>query len=301
MEQRDWRPTRFVDIHATLGSLQHGAGDPAYHVLGDELWWATGTPHGVGTLRLTASARDGCVHAAAWGEGASWLVDQLPTLLGDDDDPTGFEPHHPEVQRAAGRHGGWRVPKTQRMFDACVAAVIEQKVTGQEARRAWRGLLTKFGEPAPGPVPRPMFSVPSPAVWRRIPDWDLHRASVTPHRIRTLRVVANAAPAMDRMSKDPAADVDRLLRTLPGVGEWTSAETRQRALGDSDAVSFGDFHLAKSLCWWLTGERGDDDRLRELLAPYAGHRYRVQRLMELEGVAAPRRGPRFAAPAHRLA
>ncbi|MDH4159799.1 MAG: DNA-3-methyladenine glycosylase 2 family protein, partial [Actinomycetota bacterium] len=37
----------------------------------------------------------------------------------------------------------------------------------------------------------------------------------------------------------------------------------------------------------------------ELLAPWHGHRYRVQRLMELAGGAAPRRGPRFAPPAHR--
>ena len=31
----------------------------------------------------------------------------------------------------------------------------------------------------------------------------------------------------------------------------------------------------------------------ELLAPYAGHRYRVSRLIELGGTAPPRRGPRM--------
>ena len=90
-----------------------------------------------------------------------------------------------------------------------------------------------------------------------------------------------------------------MLRALPGVGVWTSAEVRQRAHGDADAVSFGDFHVAKDLCWWLTGERGDDARMAELLEPYVGHRYRVQRLMELAGVSAPRRGPRMAVPPHR--
>ena len=80
---------------------------------------------------------------------------------------------------------------------------------------------------------------------------------------------------------------------------WTSAEVRQRAHGDADAVSFGDYHVAKDICWWLTGERGDDARMAELLEPYAGHRYRVQRLMELAGAGAPRRGPRMAVPQHR--
>lgn len=64
-------------------------------------------------------------------------------------------------------------------------------------------------------------------------------------------------------------------------------------------MSFGDFHVAKDICWWLTGERGDDARMAELLEPYAGHRYRVQRLMELAGAGAPRRGPRMAVPQHR--
>jgi hypothetical protein len=31
----------------------------------------------------------------------------------------------------------------------------------------------------------------------------------------------------------------------------------------------------------------------ELLAPWAGHRYRVTRLLELSGFSAPRRGPRM--------
>jgi hypothetical protein len=32
----------------------------------------------------------------------------------------------------------------------------------------------------------------------------------------------------------------------------------------------------------------------ELLEPYRSHRYRVQRLVEMSGVAPPRRGPRYA-------
>jgi len=146
-----------------------------------------------------------------------------------------------------------------------------------------------------------MFAVPAPELWRQLPDWDLRRAGVTPQRIRTLRTAAAAANAIERTASMDAADADRVLQALPGIGVWTSAETRQRALGDADAVSFGDFHVAKNLCWWLVGQRGDDQAAAELLQPFTGHRYRVQRLMEIVGAAAPRRGPRLAPSPHRFA
>ena len=79
---------------------------------------------------------------------------------------------------------------------------------------------------------------------------------------------------------------------------WTAAETAQRALGDADAVSFGDYHVAKNITWALTGEALDDDACAELLVPYAGHRYRVQRLLELDGAMRPRRGARMAPRRH---
>lgn len=301
--ERDWRSTRPVDVRAVLAPLRRGAHDPAVRVMPDGVWWATSTPDGPGTLLLQSRPGDRVVRATAWGPGAAWLLDGVPTLLGAGDDPSGFVPRHPEVAKAWNRWRSWRVLRTRRPFDACVAAVIEQKVTGLEARAAWRILLRRFGEPAPGAAdagaPRGLHVPPAPAVWREIPDWELRRAGVTPQRIRTLRVVAAAAGAIERTAEATGSDADPVLRALPGIGVWTSAEVRQRAHGDADAVSFGDFHVAKDICWWLTGERGDDARMAEVLQPYRGHRYRVQRLMELSDAGAPRRGPRLEVPQHR--
>ena len=42
----------------------------------------------------------------------------------------------------------------------------------------------------------------------------------------------------------------------------------------------------------------DDEGLAVLLEPYAGHRHRVQRLVELSGLSLPRRGPRMAPRSH---
>ena len=86
---------------------------------------------------------------------------------------------------------------------------------------------------------------------------------------------------------------DRRLRALPGIGQWTSAEVRQRACGDADAVSVGDYHLPAAVGWALAGRKVDDAGMLDLLAPYAGHRYRAARLVELSGVRPPRRGPRM--------
>ena len=91
----------------------------------------------------------------------------------------------------------------------------------------------------------------------------------------------------------PAAEADRALQSLPGIGPWTSAEIRQRAAGDPDAVSVGDYHIPALVGWTLAGVATDDAGMLELLAPYAGQRYRVTRLIELAGGGPPRRGPRM--------
>jgi 3-methyladenine DNA glycosylase/8-oxoguanine DNA glycosylase len=103
---------------------------------------------------------------------------------------------------------------------------------------------------------------------------------------------------LERTLRVDHAEADRRLRSVPGIGVWTSAEVRQRAHGDPDAVSFGDFHVARSVTFALTGVEGDDDAMAELLEPWRGHRFRVQRLLELALRGHPRHGPRMAPRTH---
>ena len=295
--RRDWLAPFLLDVRLTLSVHRHGGADPAYRVDAAGAVWRTSlTPEGPGTLRLTSQSRlpDGTfVTGQAWGPGAGWLLGTLPAQLGAYDDPSGFTVCHPAVGELVLRHPGLRVGRTGRVFEALVPAVLEQKVVGREAHRAWRFLLRTFGEAAPGPAPDGMRVFPPPRAWARIPSWDWHRAGVEGVRARTIIAAADAAARLEQVLGPDPAEADRRLRSLPGIGPWTSAEIRQRAAGDPDAVSVGEYHLPKAVGWTLAGRITDDAGMLELLAPYAGHRYRVARLIELGGRLPPRRGPRM--------
>jgi 3-methyladenine DNA glycosylase/8-oxoguanine DNA glycosylase len=236
------------------------------------------------------------VEVRAWGPGADWALEAAPDLLGAGDDPAGFEPQHPVVAASWRRHPGWRVPRSRRVLDALVPAVLEQKVTGREAWRAFRTLVRRYGEPAPGPtahLPGGLWVQPAPRTWATVPSWEWHRAGVDLSRSRTVVTAAASAGRLEALADVPTAEAAVRMRSLPGIGVWTAAEVGQRALGDADAVSVGDFHLSSVVGVALVGERVDDDAMLELLEPYAGHRYRAVRMIELSGVRPERHGPRF--------
>jgi 3-methyladenine DNA glycosylase/8-oxoguanine DNA glycosylase len=299
--RRVWVPGRPVDLIATLGPLGRGPFDPLWRVGAHEAWRAARTPDGPGTLHLALDPAAGEVVGTAWGPGAPWLLDTLPALLGADDvTAEAFRPEHPLLRAAWRRHRGWRVPRGGPVLETLVLTVLEQKVTGGEARQAWQRLLRRYGGPAPGPAPDGMVVAPEPQQWARIPSWEWHRAGVGPERSRTIVGAAQRAAALERTVGLPMDEVERRLCSLPGVGRWTAAEVRQRVHGDPDAVSVGDLHLPGHVVHALTGEPdGDDARMLELLAPYEGHRYRAVRMVELSGVTRPRRAPRYAPLDHR--
>jgi 3-methyladenine DNA glycosylase/8-oxoguanine DNA glycosylase len=306
---RDWHAPFPVSLRLTLLVHRRGPGDPTLRIDDRGAIWRTSlTPDGPGTLRLTLvrpgidegtaaeraiAERATVVRAAAWGLGASWLLDTLPDLLGAGDDPAAFRPDHPRLRDLVRQLPGLRISRTIRVLEALVPAVLEQKVVGVEAQRAWRRLLTWYGSPAPGPAPAGMRVFPAAATWQAIPSWDWHRSGVEAVRARTIASAVRVAGRLEAISSLPAADADRMLRSLPGIGPWTSAEVRQRACGDADAVSVGDYHIPALVGWNLAGQITDDAGMLELLAPFAGQRYRVTRLIELGGNAPPRRGPRM--------
>ena len=297
--QTTWRPQVPVDLHRTLAPLSRGGGDPTHRVGADGALWRTSLmATGAVTVRLVQRGLQE-VHAQAWGPGGPELVGGLPDLLGGRDLADDFEPRHPLLAETARRVPGLRIPRTGRVVEALVPAVLEQKVTGRQARAAFRRLVLRFGTPAPGPAPEGMRVPPSAEVWRHVPSWEWHRAGVDPQRSRTICLAMRCAPRLEQAVGMAPADAALRLSSVPGIGVWTVAEIAQRALGDSDALSVGDFHLSQNVGWALVGRPLDDDGMVELLEPWRPHRYRVVRLLECSGVGKPRFGPRLTIQDHR--
>jgi 3-methyladenine DNA glycosylase/8-oxoguanine DNA glycosylase len=298
--ERRWVAPFAVDVAGVLSVHRRGRGDPAYAVEpGGAIWRACRTPDGPGTLRIACQSNGGSrgvaatvVDAAAWGPGAGWLLDALPGLLGAHDSPEDFAPDHPVLRAVANGHGPVRIGRSGLVLEALVPAVLEQKVVGMEATRAWRILLRRFGEPAPGPCPARMRVPPDPKTWAAIPSWEWHLAGVEAVRARTIAAAARVAGRLEEVPGMPPDQADGRLRALPGVGPWTAAEVRQRACGDADAVSVGDYHLPAIVGLALAGRVVDDDGMLELLAPYPGHRHRAALMASMAGVGPARRGPR---------
>lgn len=289
-----------VDLLRTLGPLRRGPRDPAFCRTTDgAVWRTTLMPSGPATLRL--AQRGPCdVQVTAWGDGADDALAHVPGLVGALDDASGFSPPPGPVREAARRSAAVRLTRTGRVMEALVPAILEQRVITRTAQEAWRWLLRAHGSPAPGPAPDGMRVPPSAQGWADVPVWDFHRAGVDPRRARTVVAAARLAHRLDEAATMPPAAALARLQAVPGVGAWTAAETAQRAFGDPDAVSVGDYHLPGQIGWALTGAKVDDAAMLELLAPYRGHRHRAVRHLLHAGVdRAPRRGPRLSVQDHR--
>jgi 3-methyladenine DNA glycosylase/8-oxoguanine DNA glycosylase len=293
-------PTRTIaldsplDLRRTLAPLWRGRGDPTMRMDFGGVWRATRTPDGPGTIHF--AQRGTTLQVDAWGDGSSWLIEHAHDLAGLRDDPAALRTDQPLIRDLARRNPGLRFPRTLAVFEALVPAIVEQKVTGREAHRAWHGLAIAHGEPAPGPAGASGLRVPpAAAALAALPYFAFHPFGLERRRAETIRRAALDARRIEATTDLSSDDGQARLRAIPGIGPWTAAEVAARAWGDPDAVSIGDFHLSNLVSWALAGEpRGTDDRMLELLAPYAGQRGRVIRLLEVSGLGPPRRGPRYA-------
>lgn len=296
--ERVWTPPHPTDLGATVSSLQHGAHDPTFQ-------WLTPARDALltrrfcdqaATLRLTQLSRDS-FRARAWGPGAEIALNRSPEICGAADDDSAFDPLLPELESEHRRRRGMRTPRTGEIFAELVPVVLEQKVLVVQSVASYRQLVMRFGEQASGPLPADLANrmrvAPDAATWRRIPSWVWHRAGVDPSRSRTIVQLAERAAAIDRLTRCGTADARSRLESLPGVGAWTSAEVAQRALGDADAVSVGDFHLRKHVGHALEGRDFSDEEMLAALEPWRGHRFRALRLILAAGPRRGRRGPRL--------
>lgn len=256
----------------------------------DDGWWRTAhTPDGSATLQIVRTIEG--VRARAWGPGTDWMLDRVEDVVGLSDEPESFVTEDPRLRRLARRHRGYRYGATALTFDALVAAVVAQKVTGKEASWSLTGLRRLFSDPAPGPRTLPL--PPDSLRMAEAPYWDYHRIGLERRRADILRRLASDRARLDGLGSASSSEAQACLLGYRGVGLWTAAETVAVSHGDADAVSVGDYHLKNLVSWHLRGHpRGTDEEMLALLEPFRPHRGRVIRLLETLGHA-PAFGPRM--------
>ncbi len=202
--------------------------------------------------RLALSLDGERLSVEAWGPGADRALDAAPALAGLEDGRDGFAPADRLLADLDRRMPGLRIGRSGAVLEALIPAILEQKVTGTEARRAYRGIIARWGEPAPGPFG--LRLLPPPEVLARLPYEAFHPIGLERRRADLVRTVALRASRFEEIVDLPLPDAYRRLTALPGLGPWTAAEVALRALGDADAVSIGDFHLPNLVAYALAGE-----------------------------------------------
>lgn len=285
-----------VDVRATLTPFGVFRSDPTHR------WWTNGfaravlTPEGPGTLAIEWS-NDGVVTADAWGDGARWLLDAAPRWVGEHDDPSGFDPG-PDRRLADlwRRHGNFRLGASGVVWQELAVTILGQRVTTEDAMRTWRTITLRWGEMAPGPYD---LRLPvEPSVMAGLTGYELHRCGAERRRADALVTAARRADRLEEAATMSTEDALRRLTALPGLGPWTATVTATLTHADPDLVVLGDYGVPTLVSYALTGssERADDQRMLELLEPFAGHRWRVVRFIYHLGISAPRRGPRATNP-----
>lgn len=240
-----------------------------------------GGPDGLGAayalrpegIAITILARGECSD-----EDTAWALDAARGLAALDDDPTEFfaiARQHPLVERLARRYD-CRLPRSVTVFESFARLVIEQLVTTWEARTSTRKLFGHAGQLVEGTRLR---AAPTPKAVLGVPPWKMHAFGIGIRRVRTLREGARRGAALERLRAiDPAIAIEKM-QSLPGVGPWTANGVARAAFAYADAVPVADFHAHDVVSLALTGERGDDARMLELLEPFRPHRARVAKLL----------------------
>lgn len=144
-----------------------------------------------------------------------------------------------------------RLPQLVDPFEALIRAVLGQQVSVAAASTMTDRLVARLGAPAPRLAGARFLTFPTPAAILAGGAHTLRDLGLT--RAKTAAILAAAEAARDgrlpwdRLRAAPPGDVDAALTALPGIGPWTAAYLRMRALGDRDAFPASDLGVLKAL------------------------------------------------------
>lgn len=276
-------------LQRSLSSLRSGRRDPTVRFDGNRV--LCGLLTGDGPVTLCAEQGSGSLAVELDGPGAEWLEPQLSGMFGLQDDPSAFAPTG-AVLRLAKRYPGIHLIRLPVLFHRLIQIVLHQLVTWEEAAAGWKVMTQRFGTAAPGADD--LLIGPTPEALRSLAYYDLVDCGILPRQARLILRLATEHRRMERAWSMGDEHLVEFLSRIPGIGAWTLETLRGSCLGDADAVVTGDYGLPHTVCWFFRKqERGTDEEMLQLLEPFRGHRYRVQQLLMLSGMKAPRRGPKM--------
>ncbi len=275
-----------LDLGRTFALQRFGLFDPTAELSARRVSKAFSSAHGTTVVDITLAPP--CITFEASGADEAPTVADLDTSLQADDGYESFTPSNPLLAKLHRTLPGMRLLRVPWRFDVACCAVLQQRVTVREALQQWRRIVQRYGEVAPS---RPALrAFPSAERIAGMASWRLEELGVDPKRTRAMIALAREVHRRDLFGNPhDVARVRKIMRSIRGIGPWTTELTLGFGYGDPDALPVGDLHLPHLVTWALAREpRGTDARMEELLEPYRGHRFRVVRLLLAAGIAVPR-------------
>ena len=164
---------------------------------------------------------------------------------------------------------GLRVPTTVDPWETLVRAIVGQQVSVAGARTILGRIVAAFGSA----VSSGFTAFPPPSRLADVDPLDIAALGMPRARARTVQAAAAAIAdgRVDLRSGDPES-VGVALRALPGVGPWTVAYVRLRALADPDsfpATDLGLRHSARDL--GLPGDAGGLEARSDAWRPWRSY------------------------------
>ena len=262
------------DLHATFAMQLLGKFDPSGRRGTASLRKVHLDAHGKPIIWRFTHTDDSLVIDVEGDDGT--LLDSMTRQFPLADGAESFEPAHPLLKRLSKGFRGLRLMQMPWPFDVAAGAVLQQRVRWQTAYADFRRIALKWGTRIGDDV-----AFPTSSQLAAVPIYRLEALGLDPKRARALHLLscADARHAFLQPGARDAAIARRLL-SIRGIGPWTTAHVTGVAYGDPDAVIVGDLHLPSLVTLALAGEaEGTDERMLELLEPYAGQRFRVLRLL----------------------
>ena len=144
---------------------------------------------------------------------------------------------------------GLRLPGALDGFELAVRAVLGQLISVEAARTLAQRLVSRWGEALPTPVSGLDRLFPSPQVLASVSGDALGALGITRQKQLAIQGLAQRL-VNGELRLDPSADLSvnlAVLRSVPGVGDWTAQYIAMRALSWPDALPASDAALHRAL------------------------------------------------------